>query len=157
MKNLRNRLKAYMGEYDFSVREVAAILDRHPLTIWKFLRGKTKPHDQTLYKIEALVKLAESPSQRTSFSRFFSPFPCPAGGQTKAFIRLKQGFSRGGKGEWRGTELNRRRRDFQSLALPTELPRHTETPPGLRKRDLVYFSGPRLSTIPRPSSGVVIK
>jgi len=28
--------------------------------------------------------------------------------------------------EWcRGTELNRRRRDFQSLALPTELPRHT--------------------------------
>ncbi len=27
--------------------------------------------------------------------------------------------------EWcRGTELNRRRRDFQSLALPTELPRH---------------------------------
>ena len=25
--------------------------------------------------------------------------------------------------KWRGTELNRRRRDFQSLALPTELPR----------------------------------
>jgi hypothetical protein len=25
--------------------------------------------------------------------------------------------------EWRGTESNRRRRDFQSLALPTELPR----------------------------------
>ena len=29
-----------------------------------------------------------------------------------------------GKRGWRGTELNRRRRDFQSLALPTELPRH---------------------------------
>jgi hypothetical protein len=28
------------------------------------------------------------------------------------------------KRRWRGTELNRRRRDFQSLALPTELPRH---------------------------------
>ena len=29
----------------------------------------------------------------------------------------------GKTGEWRGTESNRRRRDFQSLALPTELPR----------------------------------
>jgi hypothetical protein len=30
----------------------------------------------------------------------------------------------GEKREWRGAESNRRRRDFQSLALPTELPRH---------------------------------
>ena len=30
--------------------------------------------------------------------------------------------------EWcRGTELNRRHKDFQSSALPTELPRHTRT------------------------------
>ena len=34
-----------------------------------------------------------------------------------------------GPGLWmwcRGAELNRRHTDFQSVALPTELPRHTE-------------------------------
>ena len=35
----------------------------------------------------------------------------------------KTGVRRRCEGEWRGTESNRRRRDFQSLALPTELPR----------------------------------
>ncbi len=55
MGDLRNRLQAYMGEKDLSVREVAALLNRHPLTIWKFLRGKTAPHDQTLYQIKKLV------------------------------------------------------------------------------------------------------
>ncbi len=32
------------------------------------------------------------------------------------------------EGRWRGTESNRRRRDFQSLALPTELPRRVLEP-----------------------------
>src|SRR5450756_2416951 len=32
----------------------------------------------------------------------------------------------GEKGWWRGTELNCRHHDFQSCALPTELPRHRE-------------------------------
>jgi hypothetical protein len=49
-------------------------------------------------------------------------------GERKGIIDLKSGYSGDweGKGEWRGTESNRRRRDFQSLALPTELPRHFE-------------------------------
>lgn len=56
MENLRSRLQAYMGEKDLSVREVAVLLDRHPLTIWKFLRGKTAPHAQTIYRIKKLVR-----------------------------------------------------------------------------------------------------
>jgi len=42
MNDLRIRLRAYMGEKDLSVREVAALLNRHPLTIWKFLHGKDR-------------------------------------------------------------------------------------------------------------------
>lgn len=38
-----------------------------------------------------------------------------------SYFYLKQWGKENSK--WRGTELNRRRRDFQSLALPTELPR----------------------------------
>lgn len=56
MNDLRNSLQAYMGEKDLSVREVAILLNRHPLTIWKYLRGKTVPHDRTLYRIEMLVR-----------------------------------------------------------------------------------------------------
>jgi transcriptional regulator with XRE-family HTH domain len=55
MNELRVRLRAYMGEKDLSVREVAALLNRHPLTIWKFLHGKTEPNHQTLYQIKKLV------------------------------------------------------------------------------------------------------
>ena len=55
MSDLKEQLRAYMGEKDLSVREVAALLNRHPLTIWKFLHGKTKPHHQTLYRIKKLV------------------------------------------------------------------------------------------------------
>ncbi len=62
MTELRERLQAYMGEKDLSVREVAILLNRHPLTIWKFLRGKTEPHDQTLYRIEMLVRGKRCPN-----------------------------------------------------------------------------------------------
>jgi transcriptional regulator with XRE-family HTH domain len=56
MENLKEKLRAYMGEKDLSVREVAALLNRHPLTIWKYLNGKTVPHHQTLYQIKKLVR-----------------------------------------------------------------------------------------------------
>ena len=57
MQETRNRLKDYMGKHDLSIKAVAKLLDRHPLTIWKFLNGKTsKPHDQTIYKIEKLTQ-----------------------------------------------------------------------------------------------------
>jgi len=52
---LREKLSIFMGEHDLTVEKVAIILNRHPLTIWKFLRGKTNPHDQTLYKIRKLI------------------------------------------------------------------------------------------------------
>jgi len=57
MNDTKERLKRYMGEHDLSIKAVAKLLDRHPLTIWRFLNGKTsKPHDQTIYKIEKLTQ-----------------------------------------------------------------------------------------------------
>ncbi|MEN6311264.1 MAG: helix-turn-helix transcriptional regulator [Acidobacteriota bacterium] len=56
MDEIREQLKAYMGEKDLTVADVAKRLGRNPLTIWKFLRGKTKPHDQTMYRIKQLVE-----------------------------------------------------------------------------------------------------
>lgn len=53
--DLREKLRAFMGERDLSLAKVAILLDRQPLTIWMFLQGKTSPHDQTLYKIKKLV------------------------------------------------------------------------------------------------------
>lgn len=53
---LRERLKSFMGERDLTVEAVARLVNRHPLTIWKFLRGKTAPHDQTIYRISKLVR-----------------------------------------------------------------------------------------------------
>ncbi len=55
MSNLKDELRAYMGERDLSIEQVAKQLGRHPLTIWKFLHGKTSPHDRTIYRIRALV------------------------------------------------------------------------------------------------------
>ena len=54
--SLREQLKAFMGEKDLTVEAVARLVNRHPLTIWKFLRGKTAPHDQTIYRISKLVR-----------------------------------------------------------------------------------------------------
>jgi len=55
MNELRELLRTFMGERDLSVKEVAILINRSPLTVWKFLRGKTNPHDQTLYKIKKLI------------------------------------------------------------------------------------------------------
>ena len=55
METLREKLKAFMGERDLTVEGIAILINRHPLTVWKFLRGKTKPHDRTLYKIKKLI------------------------------------------------------------------------------------------------------
>ena len=55
MKELKDSLKDFMGEGDLTIKDVAKLLDRHPLTIWKFLRGKTSPRDQTIYKIRKLI------------------------------------------------------------------------------------------------------
>ncbi len=60
--------------------------------------------------------------------------------------RSRDPSAAGKKGKWRGAESNRRRRDFQSLALPTELPRHARRKP--RKASLVYLSDPSKSIRP---------
>jgi transcriptional regulator with XRE-family HTH domain len=63
MKELRIRLKEYMGENDLSIREVALLIGRHPLTIWKFLNGKTEPRYQTICQIK---KFLEEHSEKCS-------------------------------------------------------------------------------------------
>jgi len=55
MNKLIEKLKVFMGERDLSIKEVAILVNRHPLTIWKFLNNKTMPHDQTIYKIKKLI------------------------------------------------------------------------------------------------------
>jgi len=55
MNDLRNNLIAFMGERDLSITDVARLINRSPLTVWKFLRKKTNPHDQTLYRIKKLI------------------------------------------------------------------------------------------------------
>ena len=53
--DLRTKLWAFMGEHDLAVKNIAILIDRHPLTVWKFLRGKTVPHERTLYRIRKLI------------------------------------------------------------------------------------------------------
>jgi len=56
MEELREKLIAFMGERDLSVEKVSILLNRHPLTIWKFINGKIKkPHRQTIYRIKKLI------------------------------------------------------------------------------------------------------
>lgn len=55
MNELREKLKNFMGERDLPIKKVAILIDRHPLTVWKFLNNKTKPHNQTIYRIKKLI------------------------------------------------------------------------------------------------------
>ena len=69
------------------------------------------------------------------------------------FNRIKQGFLRGFLW-WLGAELNRRHKDFQSSALPTELPSQThksvEANDRLRYRLLHTVVGVKLPTCCAP-------
>lgn len=56
MEDLRIKLIEYMGEHDLTLSDIAKQINRTPLTVWNFIRGKTKPHDQTLYKIKKLIE-----------------------------------------------------------------------------------------------------
>ena len=56
MDDLREALKQYMAEKDLTLADIGSLLDRCPSTIWSFLRGKTKPHFQTLYRIAHLIE-----------------------------------------------------------------------------------------------------
>ncbi len=68
-----------------------------------------------------------------------------------------------GWGEWRGAESNRRRKDFQSFALPTELPRHYRRAIKYIHRPVQSQSSPadrqhlhrcdKASFAPRPTAG----
>ncbi len=65
------------------------------------------------------------------WARWFTPLPTEYEGgldkdgvdNLKAFVQNGSKF-REGRGEWLGRELNPRRKDFQSFALPAELPSH---------------------------------
>ena len=56
--------------------------------------------------------------------------------------------------KWRGTESNRRHKELQSFALPTELPSHSTVPTGFGpvissvtgRRDNPYTKGPIAGT-----------
>ena len=52
-----------------------------------------------------------------------------------------------GKKKWRGTESNRRRRDFQSLALPTELPRHHIEEPRFEAGTSIFSHGSKVNNL----------
>ena len=56
MEHIREGLKQYMAEKDLTLDDVAKLLGRRRLTIWKFLQGKTRPHFQTLYRIVHLIE-----------------------------------------------------------------------------------------------------
>lgn len=56
MEEIREKLKAFMAEKDLSVAEVANMLGRSQMAIWKFLRGKTRPRFQTIYRIIKLIE-----------------------------------------------------------------------------------------------------
>src|SRR6187549_1359570 len=52
-----------------------------------------------------------------------------------------------------GTELNRRHRDFQSRALPTELPGHGRVGRGAYKGRVAQLSSPLDGSVSSPSAG----
>lgn len=55
MDDLRKKLNDFRSERDLTIQDLSILIKRHPLTIWKFIHGKTKPHETTLYKIKKLL------------------------------------------------------------------------------------------------------
>lgn len=56
MNELRERLKIFMAEHDFTIEDIAKKIERSPKTIWQFLHNKVKPHSRTEYRIRKLIK-----------------------------------------------------------------------------------------------------
>ena len=56
MERIIKQLKLYMAENDLTVVEIAKLVNRHPQTIYKFLKGEITPTFQTLYQIKKLLK-----------------------------------------------------------------------------------------------------
>jgi len=55
LNELRQNLKIYMGEKDFTLNDIAEKVGRNRMTIHRFLKGAIIPRDQTLYRIKKLT------------------------------------------------------------------------------------------------------
>lgn len=44
-----------MNERDMTLQEVGILIDRKPTAVWRFLKGRTNPHERTIYKIKKLL------------------------------------------------------------------------------------------------------
>lgn len=55
MDKLVEELKFCMAENNLTIKDVAIYIRKDPVTIWRFLHQKVKPHDRTTYKIKKLL------------------------------------------------------------------------------------------------------
>ncbi len=52
---LQEQLKFYMAKNNLTTRDVAELIEKSSTTIWKFLSGKVKSQDRTIYSIKNLI------------------------------------------------------------------------------------------------------
>lgn len=55
LKQLREKLKFFMADRNLTIQDVAILINRHPQTVWQFLKDKVNSHDRTVYKIKRLL------------------------------------------------------------------------------------------------------
>lgn len=53
---LREELKFYMADKNLTIQGVADLIEKDASTVWKFLQGKVKPQDRTIYRIKKLLR-----------------------------------------------------------------------------------------------------
>ena len=52
---LREELKIHMAKNNLTIQDVAELTEKNSSTIWKFLLGKVKSQDRTIYSIKNLI------------------------------------------------------------------------------------------------------
>lgn len=55
LNDLREKLRIFMGENDFTLDDIAEKVGRNRMTIHRFLKGAIIPNDRTLYRIKKLT------------------------------------------------------------------------------------------------------